>query len=93
MRALLCEGEDTGNPVLAARALSMLDARVPGDRRYSVVHGGRKLMLDRLLISQRLSRALTGAEIFNQDLADETRGPAPLTSFHAPVVARFELAP
>jgi hypothetical protein len=90
VRALLCDPEDTGNPTLGARALAMLETSLPPARRYSVLHDGRKLMLDRLLVSPALRRAFRAADILNQGLADEARE-ATAGSFHAPVVAEFEL--
>jgi endonuclease/exonuclease/phosphatase family metal-dependent hydrolase len=84
---------NTGNPALAARELIALDAALPPRRRFSVRHGGERLMLDHLLVSANLHRAFRGAEIFNADLADELaafvlrqRVPG---SLHAPVVASF----
>ena len=38
--------ENTGNPLLAPRALVVLDRAVPADRRWSVLHHGRRQMLD-----------------------------------------------
>ena len=87
---------DTGNPALAARALHPLEATLPAARRYSVVHGGEPLMLDHVMVSNALLAGFRGAEILNEDLADELvaylMGRRPTGSYHAPLVATFELS-
>ncbi len=85
--------EETGNARLAARSLSLLDHAVPDWRRFTVIHRGRKVMLDHLLASRALMAAFRGLEIHNEALLDETvalAGEGPW-SFHAPVVAVFDL--
>lgn len=95
VRALYGNVEDTGNPAIANRALSLLENDVPSDRRYSVLHHGLKLMLDHLLVSQTLQRLYRRADILNETLMDEyvawLKGVQPLDSFHAPIVADFDL--
>ena len=46
--------EDTGNGLLAARSLAILDRSLPEDRRYSVMHHGRPEMLDHILCSRAM---------------------------------------
>ena len=95
LRVLRADPDDTGNPALAGRALESLDARIPAARRYSLIHAGRRLMLDHLLASPALARACTRVEVLNADLPDETRAQhAPAShpeSFHAPLLADFDL--
>jgi endonuclease/exonuclease/phosphatase family metal-dependent hydrolase len=95
VRAIYGDVEDTGNPALADRALSLIENDVPRDRRYSVLHHGLRLMLDHLLVSPALKRLHRQADILNEALIDEyfawRKGVQPCESFHAPVVADFEL--
>jgi endonuclease/exonuclease/phosphatase family metal-dependent hydrolase len=95
VQALRADAEETGNEVLAMRALQPLERDVAQEQRYSVLHHGQYLMLDHLLVSPLLQKQRRKTEIHNEALADEyeayTSGrPAP-ESFHAPVVAEFDL--
>lgn len=93
-RILRGDEEDTGNGGLAGRALIVAEHSVSADRRYSVVHHGRRQMLDHLLISRPLLGWYLDTEIHNEDLGDELvayRGVLnPPDSHHAPVVASFQ---
>ena len=95
VRVLRGDAEDTGNDALAFRALSALERAVAAERRYSVLHHGEALMLDHLLVSPALLGLNVRAEIHNEGLADEylegRSGAPPAGSFHAPVVAEFEI--
>jgi endonuclease/exonuclease/phosphatase family metal-dependent hydrolase len=93
LRLVAGDPEDTGNPSLAARTLAPLDRSVAADRRYTVLHHGRREMLDHLLVSPALLALYRGGEILNRDLGDEAFDAATLSpaSFHAPVVAEFAL--
>jgi len=51
LRILRADIEDTGNPALASRSLVALEEHIAEDRRYTVLHRGRRLMLDHLLAS------------------------------------------
>jgi len=92
-RILCAPVEDTGNPDLAGRSLTALDHRLPRDRRYTVLHGGRHLMLDHLLVSPRLLERFARLEIHNEALEDELlafeAAEETPVSFHAPIVAEF----
>lgn len=95
VRIVRGDQEDTGNGALAARAMVPLERTVPPSQRYSVVHAGRHQMLDHMLASRALLARSRGLEIHNEALEDELvafaiggRNPA---SFHAPVVASFDL--
>jgi len=95
MRLLAAEEEDTGNGALAGRVLIPAERSIPADLRYSVIHNGRRVMLDHLLVSRPLMAWYRHAEIHNEALGDElvayaTVGASP-DSYHAPVVAEFDL--
>jgi endonuclease/exonuclease/phosphatase family metal-dependent hydrolase len=94
MTILLGDPAETGNPALAGRALAAVEERVPAARRYSVLHAGRRVMLDHILASRPLAALLARVEIHNEGLADEALDAAtPVAgSFHAPVVAEFAMA-
>lgn len=86
---------ETGNAELAARALAPL-ADALGAEAFTVVHGERRFMLDHILASRALALACREIAIDNASLLDDTedeelaaRRPG---SYHAPVVAEFELS-
>jgi endonuclease/exonuclease/phosphatase family metal-dependent hydrolase len=87
--------ENTGNPLLAARSLVVLDRTVPTDRRWSVLHHGRQQMLDHILSSRALHGCFRGVEIHNEAVGDEliayARHVSVSASAHAPVVATFDI--
>jgi endonuclease/exonuclease/phosphatase family metal-dependent hydrolase len=94
-RILMAGDEDTGNSALTERNLLGVEMTVAPERRYSVIHAGRPLLLDHMLVSRPLSRWLRSAEIHNEGLVDElvdyaNKGHSP-ESHHAPVVVAFEM--
>jgi endonuclease/exonuclease/phosphatase family metal-dependent hydrolase len=94
-RILMASDEDTGNSALTERNLLAVEMAVPAERRYSVIHAGRPLLLDHLLVSRPLLRGFRSAEIHNEGLVDElvdyaNEGRSP-ESHHAPVVVEFEM--
>lgn len=93
-RILKGDAEDTGNGRLVARSLVPLEHSVPESQRFSVIHRGRKMMLDHLLVSRRLLGHYRGIEIHNEALGDELVGAtmveATPESYHAPIVASFD---
>jgi endonuclease/exonuclease/phosphatase family metal-dependent hydrolase len=93
VQALRADAEETGNEVLALRALQPLEHDVAPAQRFSILHHGRHLMLDHLLVSPALQKQRRKTEIHNEALADEYYAAARAQpgSFHAPVVAEFEL--
>ena len=95
LRILRGEEEDTANGALAGRVMIPLERAAPQSRRYSVLHGGLPSMLDHLLVSRTLLRHFRSVEIHNEALEDELVGYATVQkspeSYHAPVVATFEL--
>lgn len=96
LRILSGSEEDTGNGLLAHRALAVLDRSISDDRRFSVLHHGRPVMLDHILASRALFAHFRTIEVHNEMLGDETVGFGKTHhrtgSYHAPVVASFSLA-
>ncbi|RMD61587.1 MAG: endonuclease [Alphaproteobacteria bacterium] len=90
LRTLRGDPGDTGNPALAARALEPIEHAVPPARRYSVIHGGRRQMLDHMLVSSALRAYCRGVEVDNEGLTDELTDTGPW-SHHAPLIATFAL--
>ncbi len=94
-RILLAEPGDTGNGALAWRALVPLERGLAADRRYSVVHHGRRVMFDHMLVSRNLLAALCSFEVHSETLEDEVEAEFAVTSatesHHAPLVATFAL--
>jgi endonuclease/exonuclease/phosphatase family metal-dependent hydrolase len=89
------EVEETGNPRLARRVMVPLEQNIPAPARFTVKHGGELKMLDHILVSRPLLSFFHAAEVHNELVADELvafrTGRADPDSFHAPVVAEFEL--
>ncbi len=74
------------------RKLTPLAARVEEARRFSVVHAGRRVLLDHILASQTLAACCTNVTILNDGLQDEVKAKEPiLGSLHAPIIASFDL--
>ena len=90
LRTIRGDVGDTGNAALASRALVPLERTLPESQRFSVVHGGRRQMLDHLLVSPALLAGYRHLEVYNEGLADELTDAGP-DSHHAPLVAEFEL--
>ena len=94
LRILRAELGDVGNAALSSRALFPVEEVIPQAQRFTVLHHGRRLMLDHLLVSAKLRTHLTCAECLNKDLADEADSAEPSAvggSFHAPLLAEFAL--
>lgn len=95
LRIAVGSEDDTGNGALAGFMLVPVDRMIAQDRRYTVTHHGRPMMLDHILVSRALLGALRGVEVHNEVLFDELIGPTrinqPPDSFHAPVIAEFAL--
>jgi endonuclease/exonuclease/phosphatase family metal-dependent hydrolase len=95
LRLLAAETGDTGNGRLAARSLVPLERTLPQDRRFSVIHAGRPVLLDHVLVSRPLLGLFRELEIHSETLGDDVepdQGTAhPTESYHAPLVAEFEL--
>lgn len=76
-----------------ARTLESCTARVPAERRFSILHGGAPQLIDHVLVSRSLAARLDGARIANEALRDHgpyvPDGPIEPDSDHAPVIATF----
>jgi len=97
LRIVTADPLDTGSGDLAGRSLVLLELSMPESRRYTVIHHGRRMMLDHLLVSRPLLGHYRGIEVHNEMLGDEvaayTKIDAAPDSFHAPIVAEFDLNP
>lgn len=93
LRLVEGDADDVGNPELAGRLLTAVEDVAAEASRYSVLHHGRRLMLDHILVSASLARLLSDVRIDNRGLADEAAAPGPgaAGSFHAPLAAAFSL--
>lgn len=93
VRTIRGDEEDTGNGHLAPRVLVPVERAVAESQRYSVIHHGRKVLLDHILVSRPLLGRFRGAEIHNESLGDELVSPATIwaspETYHAPLVAEF----
>lgn len=93
VRTIRGDEEDTGNGHLAPRVLVPVERTLAESQRHSVIHHGRKVMLDHILVSRPLLGWYLGAEIHNEALGDELVSPATVwaspDSYHAPLVAEF----
>jgi endonuclease/exonuclease/phosphatase family metal-dependent hydrolase len=92
LRVLLGDAAEAGNPALASRVLVPAEREASAERQFSLRHRGESLLIDHLLVSQRLAAGLVRAEILNEGLGDDSAAP-PAGSFHAPILAEFELPP
>ncbi len=96
LRIIQGDVEDTGHGALAARMLVPLERTLPESQRFSVLHRGHRLMLDHMLVSRSLMAAYRHVEVHNEALGDELLAYATASrspeSFHAPIVAEFELS-
>ncbi|MGD1879940.1 MAG: endonuclease/exonuclease/phosphatase family protein [Kiloniellaceae bacterium] len=92
LRILQAAAEDSGNPALANRALEALEGRLPAARRYTVLHKGRRRMLDHILCSPGLAARCRTVIADNEHLPDEeSMADDDPRSNHAPLVAEFDL--
>ncbi|AXS42278.1 endonuclease/exonuclease/phosphatase family protein [Breoghania sp. L-A4] len=94
LRIVAANVEDTGNLELSPRVMTPVETQIPRQRRYTVLHHGRRHMLDHILASPALLGALGTVEVLNEGLADEmddSGTEAELGSFHAPLVAGFRI--
>lgn len=94
LRILAADPDDVATPALAGHALVAAEEAVAPDRRFTVRHHGRRVMLDHLLVSAALYPRIRTVEIDNRVLADEAEFreiAIPGGSFHAPLLAEFDL--
>jgi endonuclease/exonuclease/phosphatase family metal-dependent hydrolase len=93
LEAIRGDIENTNNPRLATRVLAPCERTVPESSRFSLIHQGRGVMLDHILVSRSLLAHYRTTEIHNELLHDESAAFATDDKFpesdHAPVVAEF----
>lgn len=89
LRLLEGRADEDGAAVPAADRLVALARSLPEDRRFTLLHGGAKLLLDHILVSRSLYGLFRRIEIHNEPLTEEEAGE--VASGHAPVVAEFAL--
>ena len=70
LRLVVASATDTGNSRLAPQSLLVLDRALPAERRWSVLHDGRREMLDHVLASNALCGHFRQIEVHNEGLAD-----------------------
>lgn len=91
-RILQALPEDVETNAFSDRALSPLEQRIVPSRRHSVLHAGRPVLLDHILVSPALAARCVHVEIRNEGLLDEATALAPVAgSLHAPLLAQFDL--
>jgi endonuclease/exonuclease/phosphatase family metal-dependent hydrolase len=89
---LLAGGPEEDAAEISPRKLIPLTARVAKERRFSVVHAKRRILLDHVLVSEKLAACCKTVAILNEDVRDEVTAKEPiLGSLHAPIVASFDL--
>ena len=92
-RIITGAAEDTGNAELSGKSLVLLDRAIDPGRRFSVIHHGRRQMLDHIFASHALYGRFRGISIHNEALGDEavgySKGVEVAGSYHAALVATF----
>lgn len=95
LKILVGAEEDTGNGLLAARSLVALARSLPADRRFSILYHGRPQMVDHILVNYPALAHFRALEVHNETLGDQLvcfgRVRHEAGSFHAPVIAEFDL--
>ncbi|MCB8981872.1 MAG: endonuclease/exonuclease/phosphatase family protein [Ardenticatenaceae bacterium] len=95
LQAIMGPVEETGNTGLIERVMVPCEQSVPETSRYSLLHLGKKEMLDHILASRQLLTYYRGSEIHNEVLHDESGAFRTDDKFpesdHAPLVAEFVL--
>ncbi|MDP6566913.1 MAG: endonuclease/exonuclease/phosphatase family protein [Alphaproteobacteria bacterium] len=74
LRIVVGAEEDTGSGDLAGHGLVPLELSLSADRRHSVIHHGRRQMLDHILASRNLAGRFRRFEAHNEALGDELVG-------------------
>lgn len=97
VRIIRGDEEDTGNGHLAGRVLIPVERSLADSQRYSVIHHGRRIMLDHILVSRSLFGEFLSCTVHNEALGDELVSPTVIwnspESYHAPLVAEFTMSP
>ncbi len=90
LRLLCCDSADTGNAQLDGHALSRLQTSGASD--FTIIHHGRRQMVDHILASRALADRLRAFRVDAQGLSDSDEAGPPRTivaSHHAPVITEF----
>jgi endonuclease/exonuclease/phosphatase family metal-dependent hydrolase len=86
--------ENTGNPDLRATVLLPCSSAIPESIKFSHLHHGKGNLLDHMLISQSMYHLFVIADIFNENLHDESLPFASDIKYpesdHAPFLATFK---
>lgn len=95
VKLIMASVDETGNAKLAPRVLLAAERRVDAAHRYTVLHDGRTMLLDHVLLSAPLDLKVREVHIANEGLQDEVRAPNAgqpiLGSAHAPIVVELAL--
>lgn len=92
LRIIEAGRDDVGEATIAERELVAIEARLPANERYSVIHGNRRLLPDHILVSREVARHCAKVVIDNAGLDDEAHPTEPIIdSLHAPLMAEFIL--
>lgn len=91
LRIIAADPEETGSAALEARQMRLLDREIDENLRHSVLHHGRGRMLDHILASPKLAETAGAVRVLNARLEDEADSESTAGSYHAPVVAEFDL--
>lgn len=95
METIRGDVENTGNDRLIGRVMVPCERTIPESSRFSLLHRGKGVMLDHLLISRSLLAFYRGSEVHNELLHDESIRATDDKLFpesdHAPVLATFVL--
>lgn len=87
--------ENTGNPNLRSSVLLPCSSAIADSIKFSHLHHGKGNLLDHMLISQSMYHLFTKADIFNENLHDESLPFASDTKYpesdHAPFLATFTI--
>jgi endonuclease/exonuclease/phosphatase family metal-dependent hydrolase len=86
---ILCGAAHRPEERCGVELVPVLDT-VDEGRRYSTCHGGKKRLIDHILVTESLRGRLQTARILNQGLRDDGSDGPSEHSDHAPVVATFD---
>ena len=95
VRIIRGDEDDAGSGEFATRMLVAMEKSLPQSQRFSVIHRGRREMVDHILGSSQMLAWFDRIEIHNEALGDEVASPAAVReapeSYHAAVVANFTI--
>lgn len=94
MEMILGQAHNTGNGSLADRELVVAQSAISEFSRFSMLHRGKGIMIDHILMSRALLSRYRFSEIHNEYITDQTidiEMQGRPDSDHAPVAAEFQL--